>query len=248
MGSSGRGYFWRHPPEERDMQEEAPLAVTCVPGLGLDAQEWGAAAHAVSARLGARGTTLRPVPGYGLRPSRDDDLSPRALGARLDRGLGRRTVLLGHSASCQVVAHAAALAPHRVAALVLVGPTTDPRAATWPRLAGRWLRTASHERPSQVPFLVRSYARTGLGWMARTMDAARREDLRADLREVRCPVLVVRGRHDRICPDDWARDLASLGPHGSRAVTLPRGGHMVPLTHGGDVATAVADWLADMSR
>jgi pimeloyl-ACP methyl ester carboxylesterase len=227
------------------MQEETPFAVTCVPGLGLDAREWSAVAHTVSARLGAERTALRPRPGYGTRPSRGDDLAPCALGAGLAEGLGRRTVLLGHSASCQVVAHAAALVPERVAALVLVGPTTDPRAATWPRLAGRWLRTAAHERPSQVPFLVRSYARTGLGWMGRAMDAARREDVRADLRAVGCPVLVVRGRHDRICPEDWARELASLGPHGSRAVTLPRGGHMVPLTHSGDVATAVVDWLAD---
>lgn len=230
------------------MQQETPLEVTGVPGLGLDEREWSAAAQAVSSRLGAGRPTLRGLPGYGLRPSRGDDLAPRALGDRLTDGLGPRTVLLGHSASCQVVAHAATLAPHRVVGLVLVGPTTDPRAATWPRLAGRWLRTASHERPSQVPFLVRSYARIGLGWMGRAMDAARHEDVRADVREVRCPVLVVRGRHDRICPDDWARHLASLGPQGSRAVTLPRGGHMVPLTHGDDVATAVVGWLADLRR
>jgi hypothetical protein len=31
--------------------------------------------------------------------------------------------------------------------LVLVGPTTDPRAARWPALAVRWLRTAPWERP-----------------------------------------------------------------------------------------------------
>jgi pimeloyl-ACP methyl ester carboxylesterase len=53
-----------------------------------------------------------------------------------------RAVLLGHSASCQIVVQAAVRDPHRVTALVLVGPTTDPRARSWLGLAGRWLRTA----------------------------------------------------------------------------------------------------------
>jgi pimeloyl-ACP methyl ester carboxylesterase len=75
--------------------------------------------------------------------------------------------------------------------------------------------------------------------MVRAMDAARREDPRAVLRELQCPVLVVRGRHDRICPADWAEALARAAPAGSRSVTLGRGAHMVPLTHGGLLAAAV---------
>lgn len=229
------------------MTEETPLDVTCVPGLGLRAAEWSTAGHAVAAYVGADRPSLHPLPGYGRRPSHGDDLAPSALGARLADALTGRTVLLGHSASCQVVVRAAALAPDRVAALVLVGPTTDPRARTWPRLAARWLRTAAWERPWQVPFLLWSYARAGPGWMARTMDAARHEDVRADLCRVQCPVLVVRGRHDHICPRSWAREVASLGPLGSQAVTLDRGGHMVPLTHADDLAAAVLPWLGARS-
>ncbi|WP_210649559.1 alpha/beta fold hydrolase [Nocardioides sp. SYSU D00065] len=216
-------------------------ALVCVPGLGLEAAEWRTTFLAL-----APSGVVRAMPGYGRRPSRADDLRPAALGERLTADLPAGVVLVGHSASCQVVARAAALAPDRVAALVLVGPTTDPRADTWPRLAARWLRTAAWERPAQVPFLVRSYTRAGPVWMARTMDRARREDVRGDLRAVRCPVLVVRGRHDRICPEDWTRALASLGPAGSRAVTLRRGGHMVPLTHGDLLASTVASWLASV--
>ncbi|WP_210503133.1 alpha/beta fold hydrolase [Nocardioides xinjiangensis] len=220
-----------------------PVELLCVPGLGLEAAEWRAAGDAIGRRVGARRTTLRPLPGYGLRPDVGDDLRPRALAERLVAELPERAVLLGHSASCQVVTRAAALAPGSVSALVLVGPTTDPRAASWPRLAARWLRTAAWERPHQVPVLARSYSRTGLGWMARAMEAARREDVRADLRSLTCPVLVVRGRHDRICPEDWSGHLASLAPDGSRAVTLARGGHMVPLTHPDLLSDAVASWL-----
>lgn len=228
------------------MQVETPCDVSCVPGLGLDPEEWSATAIAVAAYVGAGRPSLRAVPGYGRRPQQGDDLTPRALGARLAGELTGPTVLLGHSGSCQVVARAAALAPDRVAALVLAGPTTDPRADTWPRLAARWLRTAAWESPWQVPFLARSYTRAGPGWMARTMDAARREDVRADLRRVSCPVLVVRGRRDRISPADWAGELARLAPPGSAAVTLDRGGHMVPLTHSADVAAAVTRWLGQL--
>jgi pimeloyl-ACP methyl ester carboxylesterase len=93
----------------------------------------------------------------------------------------------------------------------------------------RWLATARHERPGQVPTLVRQYHRTTLRTMARAMDAARNDRIDQAIAEVHCPALVVRGPHDRICPPDWA---ASLAP----TETLPVGGHMVPLTHGQLVA------------
>jgi pimeloyl-ACP methyl ester carboxylesterase len=75
--------------------------------------------------------------------------------------------------------------------------------------------------------------------MLHAMDAARREDVRARLPEVGCPVLVARGRHDRICPDDWVQELMAVAPAGSRAVTLDKGAHMVPLTHGEMLAAAL---------
>ena len=58
-----------------------------------------------------------------------------------------------------------------------------------------------------------------------------------------CPVVVVRGHHDRICPADWAATVAGLGAPGSAAVSLTGGGHMVPLTHGADLATVLRRWM-----
>lgn len=235
MPSSSRG------PDRRD---RAGAALVCVPGLGLDARAWHPTLDALGGATTARVVTL---PGYGLRPQPDDDLSPAALGARLAGEVGDRTVeplvLAGHSASCQVVLRAALLVPDRVVGVVLVGPTTDPRARSWPALARRWTATAGRERPGQVPYLARTYARTGLAAMRRTMEAARRDDVRETLPPLPCPVLVARGRHDRICPADWAALLARLGPPGSTAATLPAGAHMVPLTHGPDLAALVAGWL-----
>lgn len=188
------------------------------------------------------------LPGLGRPAPRGHDVRPAALaGELLDRldPAAAPTVLAGHSASCQVVAAAARAAPDRVAALVLVAPSTDPRAATWPRLLARWVATAVAEDPGQVPLLVRLYARTGPGSMRRTMDAARRHRIDEELADVTCPVLVVRGPWDRICPASWA---SSLVPGGARrtSVTLGAGAHMVPITHGPAVGRTIGLFLRSL--
>lgn len=212
--------------------------LVCVPGLGLDSRAWAP----VLDSLPGWHTSVVELPGLGTRPGHGDDVSPPALGELLVRrhlSSGTPVVLAGHSASCQVVVEAALAAPEAVTALVLVGPTTDSRARSWPALAGRWLRTAVHEPPQQVPTLARSYARVGLIHMLNTMNAARGHDIRHALARLSCPVLVVRGPQDRICPGDWAVELAATAAVTSRAITLAAGAHMVPLTHGSSVADQV---------
>jgi pimeloyl-ACP methyl ester carboxylesterase len=221
----------------------ASRRLLCVPGLGLDSSAWEPTIRALGECRREAEDVVARLPGYGLRPTDEADLRPAGLGAQLTAGWladsSAPIVLLGHSASCQIVVWAACLAPARVSALVLVGPTTDPRATSWPRIGARWLRTAVWERPAQLPLLAQTYTRTGLLWMLRAMDAARRDDVRASLRGVECPVVVMRGRHDRICPEDWAQELAAAAPSGSRMMTLDKGAHMVPLTHGELLAAAL---------
>jgi pimeloyl-ACP methyl ester carboxylesterase len=226
------------PPRDR-----LPLVV--VPGLGLAAEVYAGLAAALTGAAGPleRVDTVH-LPGYGRPAPRGADLSPPALARLVLAETARlglpRFALLGHSSSCQVVTEVAAAAPERVPALVLVGPTTDPRAAGWVALAGRWLATARHERPGQAPLLLRVYARTGLRSMARAMDASRRHRVAGTARDLPLPALVVRGRHDRIAPADWVALLASRT--GGRAVTLPVGAHMVPVTHPGHLAAVVEPW------
>jgi pimeloyl-ACP methyl ester carboxylesterase len=219
-------------------------AFLAIPGLGLRAESWAPTCEALDDN---RTTLVQPLPGYGRPAPTGTDLHPRAqavhLSGRIQPGLGR-TVVFGHSASCQIAAQLAALDPSSVAGLVLVGPTTDPRAATWPRLAARWLATAAHETPRQVPSLIRQYRRTTLRGMFRAMDVARTDSIRDSLRQASVPVLVIRGVHDRICPHDWAQAVAGCGGRGSRGVTLPVGGHMVPLTHGSLVAEEIRAFVA----
>jgi pimeloyl-ACP methyl ester carboxylesterase len=222
------------------MRQPPPLLVA-VPGLGLSA----AVPRLTLDRL-PRASTVVEMPGYGRPAPRGAHLQPGHLAglllARLDALAVGTAVLMGHSASCQIVAAAAVRSPERVAGLVLVGPTTDPRGSGWSTLAARWLRTAAHERPGQLPQLVHDYTRTGLGGMLRGMNAARHDRIDDALAAVRCPVLVVRGRHDRIAPQDWIEVLAATAPSG-RAQTLPAGGHMVPITHPAALATALEPFL-----
>ena len=221
------------------------LTLVLVPGLGLGAEAW---APTLRRSAYAGEAVVRCLPGYG-EPAGGADLRPRALAERLlgETPRGADLVLAGHSASCQVVSQAAVLAGVRVRGLLLVGPTTDPRAPSWARLAGRWLRTAGHEPPWQLPALARQYGRTGLPSMWRAMDAARRDRIDVALHAWGGPALVVRGRHDRICPDDWGRALAAQSPGGSLA-SLSRGGHMVPLTHGDLVAPLLDALVSRVGR
>jgi pimeloyl-ACP methyl ester carboxylesterase len=85
---------------------------------------------------------------------------------------------------------------------------------------------------------VGEYSRTGLRSMLRAMGAARRHDIERALARSSVPTLVLRGRHDRIAPEDWCRRLVPDG-----VVTLGAGGHMIPLTHGREVARHVDEWL-----
>lgn len=214
------------------------VPIVAVPGLGLsgdvprrflDLLPWP--------------STVIELPGFGLPAGRGAPRHAAELARPLlDRLPVGRVVLVGHSASCQIVVEAAVRAPGRVVALVLIGPTTDPRARTWPRLLGRWLRTAVRERPGQVPQLVREYRRTGLGTMVRGMDTIRRDDIVAGLAGVSVPVLVVRGPRDRICPRVWADEVAAATPRG-RVTTLAAGAHMVPITRPTELAAAIDAFL-----
>jgi pimeloyl-ACP methyl ester carboxylesterase len=209
----------------------SPSAVrlVLVPGLGLDARS--------SARLRALlpGDVVH-LPGMGLGgpvPPLDE------LGRRLLAEIGPGPiVLVGHSQSCQVVA--AAAGDPRVAGLVLLGPTTDPRLRSLPALVRRWLGTAVREPWAQVPLVLAQWWRTGPRAMRRLWRVAAPDRIDRRLSAVTVPVTVVRGTRDRLCPHDWAAAVAAAAPHG-RLVELPGAAHMTVQTHPGKVAAVLRD-------
>ena len=175
--------------------------------------------------------TVVHLPGMGL-PGPVPPLD--ALAARLLDAVGQGpVVLVGHSQSCQVVA-AAARDP-RVAAVVLLGPTTDPRLRSAAGLVGRWLGTAWAEPWWQVPRTLAQWWHTGPRAMVALWRRAAPDRIDRRLRDLPVPVVVVRGTRDRLCPHDWATGLAAAAPRG-RLVELPGAAHMTVHTHPDDVA------------
>jgi pimeloyl-ACP methyl ester carboxylesterase len=149
------------------------------------------------------------VPGYG-----------RAVAAWLDDAALGPVVVAGHSSGTQVAAHAAAFRPGRTAALVLASPTVDPVARSVPRLLLRW-RLDSRREPGELgrshhPEWLRAGPRR-LWHIVRAHLDDRIEDVLADLP---FPVLVLRGRRDRLLTAGWARKLARTAPDG-RFVEVP---------------------------
>jgi pimeloyl-ACP methyl ester carboxylesterase len=202
--------------------------------MGLDRRSWSR----VLRRLAAAGVPAEValLPGTG-RPVAVPPLADLAglLVARLGSG---PVVLAGHSQGCQVAA-AAATDP-RVAGLVLLGPTTDPRLRSVRGLAGRWLRTAVHEPLWQVPLLLAQWWHTGPARMRALWRRAAPDRIDRRLARVRVPVVVVRGDRDRLCDAGWARAVCAAAPAG-RLVELPGAAHMTVHTHPDAVAALLVE-------
>jgi pimeloyl-ACP methyl ester carboxylesterase len=207
--------------------------VVLVPGLGLGPESYAPTVEHLDTQY-----DVITLPGYGERAARGDDLSTAALAERLAVQIKETpAVLVGHSASCQIVVAAALEHPELTKALVLVAPSGDVTASTWSTLAVRWVLSAVWDSPSLVPTLSRQYFRTGFPSMARAMEAARHYDLAAAIQELSTPTVVVRSKHDRLAPPQWVQQVADKA-HGE-AWTLPSGSHMPVLTNGRELAAFI---------
>lgn len=202
--------------------------VVLIPGLGLGPESYAPTVQHLTTPY-----KVVTLPGYGEPARPGEDLSTDTLARRVLDELTEPAVLVGHSASCQIVVAAALARPELVKGLVLIGPTGEVKTSTWPTLATRWLSAAVWESPDLVPVLAPQYWRTGFVSMARAMEAARQYDLAAVMSGLQVPTVVVRAKHDSICPEPWADKLAKLAR--GQAWTLPSGSHMPVLTNGADL-------------
>lgn len=211
--------------------------VRIVPGLGA----MGYVLDLLHACAAWSEAALLDLPGYGNDVTRDcaadlDSLTPVAAGC-LGAAGEPPVVLVGHSTGAQLALRAAVAAPSRVAALVLIGITFDPPVRRHPvRLVPR-LRTYLHERPRELLLTVPDFAR-GRGRVVQYLRSALADRPEDHVQQVTCPVLVLRGLRDALCPLPWAERLAGLSGGDAAAVTLP-GSHNVPYTHPGAVALQV---------
>ena len=210
--------------------------VVIVPGLGAMGYMLDLL-HACGAWTEA---ALVDLPGFGNAVTKDcpadlDTLTPVAVGC-LGPAADPPVLLVGHSTGAQLALRAAATAPSRVAALVLIGLTFDPPVRErWPRLVPR-LRTYLHERPRELVVTVPDFVRGGAR-LGQYLGSALRDRPEDHLPQVTAPVLVLRGRRDALCPLPWAQELMR-GRADGEVRTLP-GSHNVPYTHPGAVALQV---------
>jgi pimeloyl-ACP methyl ester carboxylesterase len=207
--------------------------VVLVPGLGLGPESYAPTVKYLDTQY-----DVVTLPGYGEPVARGDDLGTTALAERLVVRIKESpAVLVGHSASCQIIVAAALAHPELAKALVLIAPSGDITASSWPTLAARWIRSAVWEDPRLIPSLSRQYFRTGFPSMARAMEVARHFDLAAALPALSTPTVVVRSKHDHIAPPEWTQQVADKAQ--GEAWTLPSGSHMPVLTNGRELAAFI---------
>ncbi|MER7246471.1 alpha/beta hydrolase [Kribbella sp. NPDC000426] len=206
--------------------------VVLVPGLGLGPESYARTVeHLVTPYH------VVTLPGYGEPAGAREDLHPRALAVALAEKIRERSVLVGHSASCQIIVELAVRYPELTHALVLAAPSGDARMSSWVDRAVRLFGSAIPDAPKLVRTVTPQYARTTLPTIARAGEASRHHDLAGVISRVKAPVLIVRGKHDLLSTAEWVQRLAELS-HGE-ARTLDTGAHMPVVTNGPELAALI---------
>jgi pimeloyl-ACP methyl ester carboxylesterase len=223
-----------------------PGTVVLVPGLGVT----GAYFAPLARRLArCRRVLLPDLPGWGKseRPPRPLDIPELAgvLAAFADGAApGERAAFVGNSLGCQIAIELAVRRPELAGPLVLIGPTVDPRYRSVPRHAWRLVVDLVREPFPLWRIVARDYLRAGPVGLWRTSCSALCDRPEAKLPGVRVPVLVLRGEHDALTTDGWARSCAALAPDGSFA-TVPATAHAPHFSRPDVVAGLVERFLAE---
>jgi pimeloyl-ACP methyl ester carboxylesterase len=196
--------------------------------------------------LGQRSVYIPDLAGFGLsdKPSTVLDVGGHAdvIAALLDTLGTAPAALLGNSFGCQVAVALAQRRPDLVGALILVGLTTDPAAATVRGQIGRLLRDLPHEDPRQTPILAADIRDAGPRRILKTLRYAVDDHIEAKLPTLRVPTLLIRGGLDRIAPQLWLERAARLMP-GARTLTVDRVAHNAVTTAGPETAAAVRTFI-----
>ena len=189
------------------------------------------------------------LPGFGLsgKPRRVYDAAEHAevIAAWMDSEGIAGADLLGNSFGCQVAVELAVRRPDLAHALVLVGPTADPVAATALGQIGRFLRDLPAEDPRQVRILAADTADAGPRRVLLTLRHSVRQRVELRLPLVQAPVLVLRGEHDPIAPRSWLHRAAELVPDGWTG-EIPRAAHNAVTTAGEAVAARATAFVSGL--
>ena len=199
------------------------------------------------------------LPGHGTRAAQgfSMDAAVSTVEALITAECGRAVVLAGHSLGGYVAMAVAERHPDTLAGLVLIGSAVEPvgrgsglyrglaRCYDWlgpDRMAHtsrRWLRRMLDVRVWRALDAGGFY----YGAVTPAWTAVMASSRLAQLRAVRCPVLVLGGAWDQL--HLGARRCAAAAPQG-RVVTAPRRHHLWPMTHPDEVAAELRAFIASL--
>ncbi len=151
-------------------------------------------------------------------------------------------VLVGHSMGTQVVSELASQRPE-LSTVVLIGPVTNPRERSLPKLAFRFLESSARE-PFRVAMLATgAYLLCGFRWFSAVLPRMMRYRIEDVLPRIQAHTLLIRGEHDSLVPRQWLRDMERLLPHAS-TWEIEGAAHSVMYDH----AKGVAELCVDHAR
>ncbi|WP_171074663.1 alpha/beta fold hydrolase [Nonomuraea basaltis] len=232
---------WRRLPE---VDDGAP-PVVCVHGAGISSRELRPLVAALGEHVPAWTVDL---PGFGRSTKPPHPMGLPALADALAGWLAAEELppacLAGCSFGCQLAVDVAVRYPERVGSLVLIGPTVDPMARSWPRLLAGWLRNSVREDPRMAPLNVADYRDAGLRQVLASFRAAMRDRVEDKLPHVSVPTLVVRGEFDRMVSQEWAEEVTRLTPS-ARLVIVPGMPHMIPFRGPEALMPIIREFAAD---
>jgi 3-oxoadipate enol-lactonase len=209
---------------------------------------------------------IRPdLPGSGRSPRPYEPLSIATMAAAVIDVLraiaGAPAHLVGHSMGTLVAQHVAAAAPEHVRSLSLFSPILEPGEAARQRLreraaiarregmvavadavAAAGLSSSTRATsPVTTAFVRESHMRQDAEGFAQSCEALA-DGRGADLRLIRCPVLVATGDEDSIAPPGVAQALADK-LKGARVKIFERCGHWTPLERPKECGKLAADFI-----
>ncbi|WP_187293831.1 alpha/beta fold hydrolase [Gloeobacter kilaueensis] len=208
------------------------LPVYLLHSLGGTARHWQFTMPALAA-ANCRVTAI-DLPGHGRSGLSEGSLTPRRMGADLARSLSSPAVLVGNSLGGWVALQAYLHRPDRVLGICLVAsaglagmPVRPPKLRLAPGASNllEMLLASVFHHPERIDPLVQQSVLGGIAAPALLRLAPEGTLSPADLRRVRCPVLILWGENDQILPVHWAESFARhLGAY--KKTILPDCGHL----------------------
>lgn len=245
------------------LEGEGPQALVLVHELGGSLNSWDALVPLLPGGLRVLRHDLR---GAGMsektRGTNRLDVLADDVSALLDHaGIGGEAIVLGAAMGAAVAVRVATRHPDRVSRLVLASPAlgvpAERREAArelTARIENEGLRAiAEGLLPRAFPEALWSHAETKAQALARWMGADPEgyaanyrviieEDVRPELPRVRCPALVLAGRHDPFSPPE-ATEAGTAGLAARRFMAIDAG-HFMAVQSPHIVAAALGDFLS----